>query len=88
MINKYSMGWIPDDPPSASPDAILNRVKTYLAAGHPAMFGFTVYSSIEQASDSGKIPLRIHPSRPGRGLLVGPEKRMDRHRAVQDLKSN
>jgi C1A family cysteine protease len=56
MINKYSMGWIPDDPPSASPDAILNRVKTYLAAGHPAMFGFTVYSSIEQASGSGKIP--------------------------------
>jgi C1A family cysteine protease len=44
------------DPPSASPEAILNRVKTYLAAGHPAMFGFTVYSSIEQASDTGRIP--------------------------------
>jgi len=50
------MGWIPDDPPSASPDTVLNRVKTYLAAGHPAMFVFTVYSSIEQASDSDKIP--------------------------------
>jgi hypothetical protein len=24
----------------------------------------------------------------GRGLLVGPEKRMDRYRPVQDLKSN
>jgi C1A family cysteine protease len=44
------------DPPSASPEDILNRVKTYLAAGHPAMFGFTVYSSVEQASDSGRIP--------------------------------
>jgi len=31
-------------------------VKTYLAAGHPAMFGFTVYSSIEQASGLGSIP--------------------------------
>jgi len=44
------------DPPSATPEDILNRVKTYLAAGHPAMFGFTVYSSIEQASGSGRIP--------------------------------
>ncbi len=44
------------DPPSASPGDILDRVKTYLAAGHPAMFGFTVYSSIEQAADSGRIP--------------------------------
>jgi C1A family cysteine protease len=45
------------DPPSASPGDILNKVKTYLAAGHPAMFGFTVYSSIEQAADTGRIPL-------------------------------
>jgi C1A family cysteine protease len=44
------------DPPSAAPGVVLNRIKTYLAAGHPAMFGFTVYSSIEQASDSGQIP--------------------------------
>ena len=44
------------DPPSAAPEDILYRVKTYLAAGHPAMFGFTVYSSIEQASGSGRIP--------------------------------
>jgi len=44
------------DPPSADAEAILDRIKTYLSAGHPAMFGFTVYSSIEQASDSGQIP--------------------------------
>jgi len=48
------------DPPSATPQAIINKVKTYLTAGHPAMFGFTVYSSVEQASDTGKIP---YPSR-------------------------
>jgi C1A family cysteine protease len=44
------------DPPSASTEAVLQRIKTYLTAGHPAMFGFTVYSSIEQANDSGQIP--------------------------------
>jgi C1A family cysteine protease len=44
------------DPPTASSEVILNRLKTYLAAGHPAMFGFTVYNSVEQADDTGKIP--------------------------------
>ena len=44
------------DPPSAAPGDVLNQMRTYLAAGHPAMFGFTVYSSIEQADDSGRIP--------------------------------
>jgi C1A family cysteine protease len=44
------------DPPSAAAPDVLNRVKIYLAAGHPAMFGFTVYSSIEQASGTGRIP--------------------------------
>jgi C1A family cysteine protease len=44
------------DPPSASPGEILLRLRTYLSAGHPAMFGFTVYSSIEQATDTGRIP--------------------------------
>ena len=44
------------DPPSASADDVLSRVRTHLSAGHPAMFGFTVYSSIEEASESGRIP--------------------------------
>jgi C1A family cysteine protease len=35
---------------------VLDRLKTYLAAGHPAMFGFTVYSSIAQAEATGRIP--------------------------------
>jgi C1A family cysteine protease len=54
--NYKTLKYYRHDPPSASPEDILNRVKTYLAAGHPAMFGFTVYSSVEQASDSGRIP--------------------------------
>ncbi len=44
------------DPPGSSRAQVLGRLKTYLAAGHPAMFGFTVYNSIEQAGTTGKIP--------------------------------
>jgi C1A family cysteine protease len=44
------------DPPSMPKDILLAKIKTYLAAGLPSMFGFTVYSSIWQASDDGKIP--------------------------------
>jgi C1A family cysteine protease len=44
------------DPPGLARAEVLERLKSYLAAGHPAMFGFTVYSSIEQASTTGRIP--------------------------------
>ena len=64
MINKYSMGWIPDYPDFRDYTEETEEVKEILkpsglpfpAAGHPAMFGFTVYSSIEQATDTGRIP--------------------------------
>jgi len=42
-----------------SPKVLLDRVKTYLAAGLPSMFGFTVYSSYTQASSEGKIPFPV-----------------------------
>jgi C1A family cysteine protease len=45
------------DPAGAPRASVLERLKTYLAAGHPAMFGFTVYSSIDQAETTGRIPL-------------------------------
>jgi C1A family cysteine protease len=54
--NYKTIKYFRHDPPSASAAAILGRLKTYLAAGHPAMFGFTVYSSIEQAAETGRIP--------------------------------
>ena len=44
------------DPPSETRREVLDRVKAYLAAGHPSMFGFTVYSSIDQAAEDGRIP--------------------------------
>ncbi|HSA95882.1 MAG TPA: C1 family peptidase [Acidobacteriota bacterium] len=44
------------DPAGVPRAAVLERLKTHLAAGHPSMFGFTVYSSIEQAETTGRIP--------------------------------
>jgi len=45
------------DPSGITRAAVLERLKTYLAAGHPAMFGFTVYSSVAQADATGRIPV-------------------------------
>ena len=54
--NYQTIKYYRHDPPETPANTILNRVKTYLASGHPAMFGFTVYNSIEQAEKTGKIP--------------------------------
>jgi C1A family cysteine protease len=45
------------DPPATPADVLLNNIKTTLATQLPAMFGFTVYSSISQARTDGKIPM-------------------------------
>ena len=44
------------DTPGTARLQVLERLKTNLAAGHPAMFGFTVYSSVDQAEATGRIP--------------------------------
>ncbi len=44
------------DPPRTDKAALLKRIRAYLAAGLPSMFGFTVYSSYRQAAATGKIP--------------------------------
>ena len=44
------------DPLGTDRKVLLARIKLFLAAGLPLMFGFTVFSSISQASDDGKIP--------------------------------
>jgi C1A family cysteine protease len=54
--NYQAIKYYRHDPPGTTVDVLLNRVKTYLSAGHPSMFGFTVYSSIDQADKDGKIP--------------------------------
>ena len=54
--NYQTIQYYRHDPPGSKAEEILKRVKTYLSKGHPAMFGFTVYSSIEQAEKTAKIP--------------------------------
>jgi C1A family cysteine protease len=56
------------DPPGTAPDALLARVKAYLAAGLPAVFGFTVYRSYAQAAaNGGKFPFPT----PGESIVGG-----------------
>jgi C1A family cysteine protease len=55
------------DPPGTSRDVLLTRIKTYLAAGLPSMFGFTVYDSYIQAQTTGKIPFPM----PGERIVGG-----------------
>ncbi len=54
--NYQAIKYFRHDPSGTSPAEVLNKVKTYLSKGHPAMFGFTVYNTIEQAEKSGRIP--------------------------------
>jgi len=44
------------DPMDISRELLLNRIKCFITAGLPPMFGFTVFSSIGQANGDGKIP--------------------------------
>jgi C1A family cysteine protease len=44
------------DPAGTNPVNLLSQIRTNLAAGVPVMFGFTVYSSYGQASQTGKLP--------------------------------
>ena len=55
------------DPPATPSDLLLKRIKSFLAAGLPSMFGFTVFSSVGQSTDDGKIP---YPCR-GERILGG-----------------
>ena len=40
-------------------DVLLNRIKTSIASGLPAMFGITVYGSMAQADTTGLIPFPV-----------------------------
>ncbi len=54
--NYQTIRYFRHDPPGTDRQKLLDRVKRYLAAGVPAIFGFTVYASIRQAQQDGKIP--------------------------------
>jgi C1A family cysteine protease len=44
------------DPPGTALPTLLDRIKQWVANGFPPMFGFTVYNSITQAGQTGRIP--------------------------------
>ena len=44
------------DPTGSTGDQVLAQVKSHVAAGQPAMFGFTVYASIQRPDKPGEIP--------------------------------
>ena len=54
--NYKALKYVNLDPPGTSPAKLLASIKTSIATGIPAIFGFTVYSSINQAGSTGKIP--------------------------------
>jgi len=54
--NYHTMSYFSLDPPGTKPAELIERIKTYLASGVPSMFGFTVYTSIDQAGPGGEIP--------------------------------
>jgi C1A family cysteine protease len=45
------------DKPGVTPGILEQKIKAHLNSGLPLVFGFTVYSSIEQAEDTGRIPV-------------------------------
>lgn len=55
------------DPPGIDRRLLLNEIKAKLIAGIPAIFGFTVYDSIDQAEKDGRIPFPT----PGEKVLGG-----------------
>lgn len=54
--NYQTLQYVRLDPPTAAKDEVLLQVKANLAAKIPAMFGFSVYDSIDQADEGGMIP--------------------------------
>jgi C1A family cysteine protease len=44
------------DPLTATPQQVLDSIRSHLASGLPSMFGFTVYASIKAAGSTGRIP--------------------------------
>lgn len=54
--NYKTVKYVRLDPPNITKTTLLNNIKTNIASYIPSIFGFTVYSSIQQADDTGKIP--------------------------------
>lgn len=53
--NFASLKYVRLDPVSATPDQVLQNVRSYLAAGLPSIFGFPVYDEYMNAGVDGKV---------------------------------
>ncbi len=54
--NYQAVQYVCLDAPGTTEADLLPRIKSFLRAGLPSMFGFTVYSSIAQSASTGDIP--------------------------------
>lgn len=54
--NYQTLRYFRFDPPGTPRNELLAKIKQHLGSSIPSMFGFTVYSSISQASPGGGIP--------------------------------
>jgi C1A family cysteine protease len=57
--NYKSLRYLRLDKPGISRKDLLEAIKTTISVGIPAMFGFSVYSSISQAANDGEIPYPV-----------------------------
>lgn len=77
--NYQTIKYFRHDSPGTKTGEVLEKLKTYLSKGHPAMFGLTVYNSIEQAEKTGRIPFPSSKERMEGGhavVAVGYDDRM------------
>lgn len=70
--NYQAINYFRLDPVGTSKTTLLQRIKTNLSANLPAIFGFTVYSSIGQAAHSGEIPFptKVEKVEGGHAVMV------------------
>jgi C1A family cysteine protease len=61
--NYQSLRYFRLDDATKTPAEVLTLVKAYLNAGLPSMFGFPVFSCIDQAGEGGKIPFPCQSDR-------------------------
>jgi C1A family cysteine protease len=54
--NYQAISYFRHDTPGLPPADLLKNIKAWIAAGIPAMFGFTCYTSLNQSNSTGKIP--------------------------------
>jgi C1A family cysteine protease len=65
--NYQAINYFRLDPAGTTPTALLTSIKTFIAAGLPLMFGFTVYSSYNQSGSTGNFPFPT----PGESVVGG-----------------